>query len=1317
MTAIKEVVSSAEVESKRLDKVFAGLGAGGNLSKEFELLGRRGQEAFGEMSSRAQQLAKDIQEDTISLSNLEKMQKSLNYQYESGKITLDDYISAQARLSILHDNVSEAIRTNEQALRSETATMDMAEDSMVSMQRQVTLLTTSYMKLSQGQRESAEGQQILKNLSEVQTRLQNATAAMTQYGSAAGRQFNGLNFSIQQIARELPSLAMGPQMFFMAISNNLPMFTDELARARKEYAQFKAEGKSATPVWKQMVSSIFSWQTALVAGITLLTMYGDEIVSWVSSLLKGREAVMSTTKALKEMQKAADFDSAGQQISSFERLRNLYVAIGDSADEKRKFIEQYKSEIEKTGVSISNINEADNLFVTNADAFVESIRQRAMAMAGMELASEQFSKALKQQVKDEKDLAEAEAELERLRALPEDYTVSVGSIGSASAGGQGTVITQSRDELIAAEEKLIKSIKDRSQTYLDAGLSYIVMSNDMTKAADEALDRAGIDAIDKAEMAKNAAERVAAINAQQAQITALMGRDARERIRREVELENQVEQARIDAMSDGFDKEMAQRSLDGRMSLQALERQKQEYIDSVVDGEKALFDAREELLAQQDENYVKKIFDASSVKVDTSMFDSLYEKMKDSQSRYYADAAQLQADAEAEQIASEEAAMNEYLSKYGSYQEKKLAISEQYINRIINAENQWERKALEREMQQNLNQLKRAYEQSYRLIFRDPSTMSRAAIGNALQLAYDELEELGRRGEDGELLDPESYKAISDAIERLKNAAESLDLEGWNDGMKGILQKVMQIARYEDEIAAARKSGNREAEENAVLSLEAAKEQLRNNLAGTGVDLFTSSLQSAAEAMKEIAEISGDTRLAGMADQMGAFAQNLGAAAQGASQGGWIGAIVGGVTDMVSQTKSAITSAKVAQAQLVADRKAFVDEMNLLALQVDEDSYDTIFGTKSISMASDAYKKAQEALTQYNEKVKKQMELPEESTEFNSLGAAIFAPFLGAAGFGKQQTNEFKTQLDAYKRGLTELQGMAINVTNYSGWAKFWGKKDRYQSLADLAPELFNEDDSLNIDAAKAFLETNRQITDEQRSQIQNAIDLQQAYEDAIAVVDEQISSVFGGIASQLTDIISDSVLNGSDAWTEFGKVGAETISDLGKQMLQELMIGEYFEQYRDRMREAYSQENPEDVQKELAAITAEMFNGMKDNIPMWQEMMEKWYAMMEEYGFDTDDLKDMQAEAERTSTSKGIAQASQDSVDELNGRATVIQGHTSSIAGDMKTLVSTSAMMLDRLTAIEANTARLEAIETGIIRMRTDISDIKLKGLIMKRA
>lgn len=73
----------------------------------------------------------------------------------------------------------------------------------------------------------------------------------------AQRQFNGLHNSIQQMAREMPSLAMGPQMFFLAISNNLPIFTDELARARKEYDELRKSGQKGTPVWKQVLSSLF----------------------------------------------------------------------------------------------------------------------------------------------------------------------------------------------------------------------------------------------------------------------------------------------------------------------------------------------------------------------------------------------------------------------------------------------------------------------------------------------------------------------------------------------------------------------------------------------------------------------------------------------------------------------------------------------------------------------------------------------------------------------------------------------------------------------------------------------------------------------------------------------------------------------------------------------------------------------------------------------------------------------------------------------------------------------------------------------------
>lgn len=118
---------------------------------------------------------------------------------------------------------------------------------------------------------------------------------------SAKQQFNGLHMSIQQIARELPSLAMGPQMFFLAISNNLPIFADEVSRARKEYDLLVKSGQKGTPVWKQILSSLFSWQTALTTGIMLLVMYGKEITEWTKDLFSAKKGVEEFNISLKEM--------------------------------------------------------------------------------------------------------------------------------------------------------------------------------------------------------------------------------------------------------------------------------------------------------------------------------------------------------------------------------------------------------------------------------------------------------------------------------------------------------------------------------------------------------------------------------------------------------------------------------------------------------------------------------------------------------------------------------------------------------------------------------------------------------------------------------------------------------------------------------------------------------------------------------------------------------------------------------------------------------------------------------------------------------
>lgn len=119
------------------------------------------------------------------------------------------------------------------------------------------------------------------------------TRNVGNYSSA----FNGLGMSIQQVGRELPTLAINFQMFALAISNNLPILADELGRAKKEIAALQAEGKTAPSLFSQIGKAIFSWQSALTIGITLFTVYAKEIGDFVGSLVSAEYALKKEAEA------------------------------------------------------------------------------------------------------------------------------------------------------------------------------------------------------------------------------------------------------------------------------------------------------------------------------------------------------------------------------------------------------------------------------------------------------------------------------------------------------------------------------------------------------------------------------------------------------------------------------------------------------------------------------------------------------------------------------------------------------------------------------------------------------------------------------------------------------------------------------------------------------------------------------------------------------------------------------------------------------------------------------------------------------------
>lgn len=317
-----------------------------------------------------------------------------------------------------------------------------------------------------------------------------ATAQSTDLVPASApkavRTYNGLNMSIQQLARELPVLSMGPQMFFMAISNNLPIFTDELARARREYEMLTASGQKATPVWKQVLSSIGSFQTLMAVGIALSIAYGREIGNFVSSLFRGEAAARTMADAQREVNETMIADAAdyGKQVAAVRSLSAAWKTLGDDLETRKKFIEDNKSEFDKLGVSVGNVHDAENLLVTNTDAFVASLERRARAVAAQQLAAEQYKKSLEYEIKAQ-ELENKAADVRKNEEIDMTAYAADTRFGARSA----SELAEERAKSFEDEAVQLRKLKAETDNYAS---SLLQIQRSEEEAGNKILENAGI---------------------------------------------------------------------------------------------------------------------------------------------------------------------------------------------------------------------------------------------------------------------------------------------------------------------------------------------------------------------------------------------------------------------------------------------------------------------------------------------------------------------------------------------------------------------------------------------------------------------------------------------------------------------------------------------------------------------------------------------------------------------------------------------------------------------------------------------------------
>lgn len=682
------------------------------------------------------------------------------------------------------------------------------------------------------------------------------TGSTPLMGDDPAPKLNNVRMSMQQIARELPSLAMGPQMFFLAISNNIPMFTDALSSARQEYEALTKAGKKATPVWKQVLSSLFSWQTALAALITLSVVYGKEIGGWVKSLFGVKDAALSVAKAQEKVNESFRNSSSdvAEQVTLVRSLSERWKELGDNMSDKKQFITENKKEFGKLGVEVGNVNDAENLLVDNTDVFIGAMILRTEAAAAFKLATEQTEKALKKQNEIEERRKKGPTFWDRFRA---NFFSSASGSATYTRQADAPTAEQLRENDISALEEEQKAAEDTAKSYMDLFLA-------RTKEWKERLKSAGIKEDDGRETKD----------------TGKSARDYQDELAdARIRAQQKLEAARISVMREGVRKRQALARQELDESLAQIDKEERDTLKKMDEAEKkrGVRSTPEERQAVKDNASQQRLVAYQQYAKEFYTADKEWQE-KDLQSWI------------------------DYNKEYGTYQQKRLAIMREYtLKSSKESLNGNDKRMLARQRDEALSELdfnelkdtinwdvvfgnldkvaKKELQKVKRQIvsFRNSPEFKKSATPEQMQVIEEAIgkidsEIIEKGGLFGNLT--ESIREYSEAVDELTAAQRDYD------------EAVRQYGADSAEAEAARKKRNKAeaGERNAGNNLEASKDKAVRNITAV------------ADAMNTLGE--ADMSLSSFGSAVGSLVDTL--SASGSKIGGIIAAILA-ILDQIGQ--------------------------------------------------------------------------------------------------------------------------------------------------------------------------------------------------------------------------------------------------------------------------------------------------------------------------------------------------------------------------------------------------------------------------------
>lgn len=515
----------------------------------------------------------------------------------------------------------------------------------------------------------------------------------------------------------------------------------------------------------------------------------------------------------------------------------------------------------------------------------------------------------------------------------------------------------------------------------------------------------------------------------------------------------------------------------------------------------------------------------------------------------------------------------------------------------------------------------------FKLLFGDVSSMSFGALQNLISQAKQLREYLSGNGDSKGItfISPEQLKAIEKSpaeLDKLKKALDKLlgtNKEGSNNKWEGIFT--------------AFKKG--------FADLKGAKGF--KEISGAIGTISGASSEAAGELSKMFDEM-GNTAVAdalsGMQQVMSAVS-NIG---EGFAKGGLVGGIaaaVGEAANFIGQAFAANARHKAALKEIMNEAIAQQREYNLLLMQqnLEYEKATTIFGTDAYGKAANAVKVLKEAVADLKDELAGTTEQKKSQSK-----DALFKKFFGVSNPQAE-----------LKKAYAGLANIEIKTGHKKTGLFGWGKgKDIYSSILDVYPQLVDANGKFDKSLAETIINT-RTMSDESKAALQNMIDLAQQAEDAYNELNDYFTDIFGSLGESMSDALVDAFKNGTDAAQAFTDSVSDMLETLAKQMVYSVTLAPLMEKAQKEMMDVMQNTGLSDEQKfnKWTGILNNLVDDAVNQQGLANRLLGEYQQAAKDKGFD---IFSPDSSTSQSSTKKGFATASQDSIDELNGRFTAGQ-------------------------------------------------------------